>query len=146
MPQPSKPQKGRTTKSAKREAGRKKAPPRRRSRPDVAALSRRIAADNARVARFVDGLADRIDAIVEAVTTEKWHEVVRQAEHLADEGAAHGCGEVSIRAGELAQTLRNPYNAATARRQIVRLLGACGRARITDVSDNEGARSSTDDH
>jgi HPt (histidine-containing phosphotransfer) domain-containing protein len=96
-------------------------------------MSARIAKDNARVSRFMDSLVNHIDLIVDAAAADDWQEVARQAEYLAGGGATHGCSELSTRAAELAETLKNPYNAATARRQIVRLIGACGRASIADA-------------
>jgi hypothetical protein len=126
MPQPAKPRKPRTT--------TKKTPPAKTkiTPPDIAAMSARIAKDNTRVTRFMESLVNHVDLIVDAATAEDWQEVARQAEYLAGGGATHGCSELSHRAAELSETLKNPYNVVTARRQIVRLIGACGRVRKSE--------------
>ena len=138
MPQPAKTRKTKSPKTAGNRSSTSKAPSSKApsespeahvSRPNIAALSERIAKDNARVSRFMESLVNHVDLIVDAAAAEDWHEVARQAEYLAGGGASHGCSELTIRAAELSETLKNPYNAATARRQIVRLIGACGRAR-----------------
>lgn len=143
MPQPTKPRKTKSaktaekmpTKSKSRSESRPESSSTKASRPNIAALSARIAKDNARVSRFMDSLVNHIDLIVDAAAAEDWHEVARQAEYLAGGGASHGCSELSIRAAELSETLKNPYNSATACRQIVRLIGACGRARPVNASN-----------
>jgi HPt (histidine-containing phosphotransfer) domain-containing protein len=96
---------------------------------DIAGLSARIAKDNARVTRFMESLVNHVDLIVDAAAAEDWSEVARQAEYLAGGGATHGCNELADRAAELSTTLKDPANTELARRQVVRLIGACGRVR-----------------
>lgn len=139
MPQPSRnSRKPKSPKGGETKAKAGKSRPQRPSndapRPNIYGLNTRIARDNARVSRFMESLANHIDLIVDAASADDWQEVARQAEYLAGGGAVHGCQELSIRAAELAETIKNPYNAATARRQIVRLIGACGRAHQADAA------------
>lgn len=138
MPQPSNSRKPKSPKGGAKKATAARSQTQRASsaapRPNISGMTDRIARDNARVSRFMESLVNHIDLIVDAASADDWQEVARQAEYLASGGAVHGCRELSIRAAELAETLKNPYNAATARRQIVRLIGACGRAHQTDAA------------
>ncbi len=138
MPQPTKSRTTRSTKTPRKASPKGNSPknksapakaPAKMSPPNIAAMSARIAKDNARVSRFMESLVNHVDLIVDAAAAEDWQEVARQADYLSGGGSAHGCSELSIRASELSETLKNPYNACTARRQIVRLIGACGRTR-----------------
>lgn len=96
---------------------------------DISALSARIARDNARISRFMESLVNHVDLIVDAASAEDWPEVARQADYLAGSGATHGCGELADRAAELSKTLKDPGGAEIAKRQVIRLIGACGRVR-----------------
>jgi HPt (histidine-containing phosphotransfer) domain-containing protein len=125
MPSPAKPRKARSP---------KKTPETPIVRPDIAALSARIAKDNARISRFMESLVNHVDLIVDAAAAEDWQEVERQADYLAGGGATHGCAELSERATELSAMLKSSGDSAQARRQVIRLIGACGRARQSDVA------------
>jgi hypothetical protein len=96
---------------------------------DIAALSTRVADDNARVSRFMESLVNHVDLIVDAATAEDWREVARQADYLVGSGASHGCSELASRAAELSASLKNPAAAEVIRRHIVRVVASCGRVR-----------------
>ncbi len=125
MTSPAKPRKARSTKKTTQS---------QIVRPDIAALSARIAKDNARITRFMESLVNHVDLIVDAAAAEDWQEVERQADYLAGGGATHGCMELSERASELSTVLKTPGDAAQARRQVIRLIGACGRVRQSDMA------------
>lgn len=99
---------------------------------DIAAMSARIARDNARVTRFMESLVNHMDLIVDAASAEDWTEVARQADYLAGSGATHGCEELVDRAAQLSQTIKDSADATAAKRQVIRLIGACGRARQSE--------------
>jgi HPt (histidine-containing phosphotransfer) domain-containing protein len=100
---------------------------------DIAELSARIAKDNARVSRFMESLVNHVDLIVDAASADDWREVARQADYLAGCGASHGCQELAERAAELSTTLKNSNSREDVRRQVIRLVGACGRVRQSDA-------------
>jgi HPt (histidine-containing phosphotransfer) domain-containing protein len=124
MPSPAKPRKARSTKKTTESPI---------VRPDIAALSARIAKDNARITRFMDSLVNHVDLIVDAAAAQDWQEVERQADYLAGGGATHGCAELAERATELSTALKTPGDGSQARRQVIRLIGAIGRARQSDM-------------
>ncbi len=135
MPSPAKPRKPKTSKKTlESSAGRQSVARPEIARPDIAGLSARLAKDNVRVTRFMESLVNHVDLIVDAAQAEDWQEVERQADYLAGGGATHGCAELSERAAELSATLKMPGDAAQARRQVIRLIGACGRVRQSDIS------------
>lgn len=125
MPSPAEPRKARSTKKTTESPV---------VRPDIAALSARIAKDNARISRFMESLVNHVDLIVDAAAADDWQEVERQADYLAGGGATHGCAELADRANELSAMLKTSGDSAQARRQVIRLIGACGRARQPDVA------------
>ncbi len=105
-------------------------------RTDLAHLSSALAANNARVARFADGLTRRIDQLVEAALQEDWEEVRRVSDFLARSGDAHGYSELA----QLAETVRDetqkPENQLAIKRSILRLIGTSSKAH----SKRESAR------
>jgi HPt (histidine-containing phosphotransfer) domain-containing protein len=100
---------------------------------DIAELTSRVAKDNVRVSRFMESLVNHVDLIVDAASAQDWQEVARQADYLAGSGASHGCTELADRAAELSATLKTMDAKEGIRRQVVRLVGTCGRVRQSDA-------------
>jgi hypothetical protein len=94
--------------------------------PNVAQLSTRLADDNARVARFIDRMAQRIDALMAALQQGDVDELRRLSENLASIGDAHGGDTIRYRAERVCEEIRKPNNLRGIRRSVVRLIGACG--------------------
>ena len=96
---------------------------------DVQAMSAAIAAQNARVMSFVDGLSAHVDQLVAAAMEERWDDVNQISRSLAHSGEAHGYADVSGDAQFVRDELEKPNNELGVNRSIIRLIGTCGRAR-----------------
>jgi|GEM_PF-5200923 hypothetical protein len=96
-------------------------------RPNIAKLSATLAADNARVFRFVDGLVRRLDNLAAAVQSEDWTEVHRLSDYIVRSGGTFGHNEVAKAAEAVCDATQMPNNGLEIRRQVLALMGACGR-------------------
>ncbi len=99
------------------------------TQPDLAELSSRLAADNARVAKYADQLPGRVDQILEALQSEDWPEIRRLSEYLSEASKAYGYETLHQRAQRVCDEMDGESNQTEVRRRIVRLIGACGSAR-----------------
>jgi hypothetical protein len=98
------------------------------SAADISRMTAQVAKDSARISRFMDSLTGHIDLLVDAAGANDFAELNRQAEYLAGCGWSYGCGEVAEQAKRLTLALKKPKQPLEIRRQIIRLIGACGRA------------------
>jgi hypothetical protein len=94
--------------------------------PDLKTLSNRLAAHNGRVARFVDGLAARVDQMVAATSAGDWGEVRRQSEYLAYSSDLFGCRDVAQAAQAVFRATDAPHDELMIRRNVIHLVGRCG--------------------
>ena len=100
------------------------------NRPNIAEISGKLAADNARVNNFVDELMQHIDSLVAATTKSDWEEVRRLSDNIARDSAMNGFPIVSESAKKVNQAMEDPQgNEIDKRRSVIKLIGACGRAR-----------------
>lgn len=97
-------------------------------RPNIAEIAGRLSADNARVNRFVDGLVQRIDTLVDAATRSDWEEVRRLGEYIARSSATYGYPIISESAKKVCEATAED-NELEIKRSVVKLIGASGRAR-----------------
>jgi hypothetical protein len=96
-------------------------------RPNIAKLSATLAADNARVFRFVDGLVCRLDNLAAAVHSEDWDEVRRLSDYIVRSGGTFGHRDVAKAAEAVCEATRRSDNGLEIRRRVLMLMGACGR-------------------
>lgn len=99
-------------------------------RPEVSELSARLAADNARVTRFLDGLTTRIDQLVKSTTIADWHAVRHMSDAIAEDSRTNGnirLTECAEQVRDVAQTAENP---AHIKKSVIHLVGAFGSARV----------------
>ncbi len=97
--------------------------------PDLAKLSARLAANNARVDAFLNSLPSRIDRLVEAALDGDWDSVRRMSEYLAMSGEACDCPELAARAMAVASDAKTAADSTSLRRGVLRLICECGKAR-----------------
>jgi hypothetical protein len=106
--------------------------------PHVARLSTRLAADNLRVMRSVDRMAQRVDALIDALRRGDMSELRRLSENLVTTSNADGADTLRYRAERVCQELHKPNNLRAIKRSVVHLIGACGSLRRTDHGQGQG--------
>jgi tRNA A58 N-methylase Trm61 len=103
------------------------------STPDLARLNLQLAANAARVSQYVETLTSRVDRLVEATMTEDWQEVRRLSDHLSQSSNSYGYEAIGERARRVCDAMDQPgdaeANVLEIKRSVLRLIGACGRAR-----------------
>jgi hypothetical protein len=97
------------------------------ARPDLAKLSARLAANNARVDAFLNSLPSRIDRLVEAVLSGDWEQVQQMSEYIAISGQACDCPELAARAKIVAEEAKTASDSTSLRRGVLRLICECGK-------------------
>ena len=95
--------------------------------PNTGAISDQLAADNARVANYVDGILGRVDQLVEAVSEGRWHDVRRISDYIARSSATYQCPAIAVDARDVCIATIETDNAEEIKRRIVKLIGTCGR-------------------
>jgi hypothetical protein len=93
--------------------------------PNFAGLSTRLAADNAKVTRFIDRMAQRVDALLDALKQGDVNELRRLSENLAGASGEGGLGTLRYRAERVCEELLKPNNLRAIKRSVVHLIGAC---------------------
>lgn len=99
------------------------------ARPDLAKLSARLAANNARVDAFLNSLPSRIDRLVEAALDGDWQKVQQMSEYIAISGEVCDCPELAARARVVAEEAKTAADSISLRRGVLRLICECGKAR-----------------
>ena len=101
--------------------------------PDLTSLNSQLAANTARVSQYVETLTARVDRLVEATMTEDWQEVRRLSDHLAQSSNSYGYEAIGERARRVCDEMDKPdkpeTNVLEIKRSVLRLIGACGRAK-----------------
>jgi CRP-like cAMP-binding protein len=97
--------------------------------PDLAQLTARLAADNARVARYIERLPEQIDKLVAAVDKAEWDEVQRICDYLARTSQTYGCEALYEQARRVSMALQRRDDELAVKRSVIHLLGAYGRLR-----------------
>ena len=96
--------------------------------PDVSQMAAQMAANQARVADYVETLTARVDELVAAAGRGDWDEVRRVSGRLAQRSRAQGYRAVSALAQRVHDEAARPHNALGVKRSLIRLIGTCGRA------------------
>lgn len=96
--------------------------------PNIAQLNAKLAADNSRVNAWVDGLAERIDKLVDATLRSDWMEVKRLCQYIARSSAVYGYPLLAENAERVASA-SEVQNETDIKRGVIKLIGAAGRAR-----------------
>lgn len=96
--------------------------------PNIAQLNAKLAVDNQRVNQWVDGLVERLDKIVDATLRSDWMEVKRLSQFIARSSAIYGFPLLAENAERLAEASADE-NETEIRRNVIKLVGAAGRAR-----------------
>ena len=101
--------------------------------PDLTSLNSQLAANTARVSQYVETLTTRVDKLVEATMAEDWQEVRRLSDHLAQNSINYGYPAIGARARRVCDETDKPgqaeENVLEIKRSVLRLIGACGRAK-----------------
>ena len=105
--------------------------------PNIPRLSTRLATDNTRVTRSIDRMAQRVDALIEALQQGNVGELRRISEDLAGTSDACGFDTIRYRAERVCEELRKPNNLRSIKRSVVHLIGACGGVRRTDQGQQD---------
>ncbi len=105
--------------------------------PHIARLSTRLAADNTRVTRFIDRMAQRVDALLDALRQGDVGELRRLSENLVATSESCGFDTIRYRAERVCEELLKPNNLRGIKRSVVHLIGACGGVRRTDQGQRE---------
>ena len=105
--------------------------------PDLSKSTAKLAADNARVGRFVDSLTERISELADAATRSDWTEIQRLSEYIARCSEIFSLPLVSQAAMNAAEAV-NQGDELEIRRATIRLIGACGRVRRRETASGEG--------
>lgn len=98
-------------------------------KPDLAKLSARLAANNARVDAFLNSLPSRIDRLVEAALDGDWQKVQQMSEFIAMSGQSCNCTDLAKTAENVAEQAKSASDSTTLRRSVLRLICECGKAR-----------------
>ncbi len=106
--------------------------------PNITLLSTRLAADNLRVMRSVDRMAQRVDALIDALRRGDVGELRLLSENLAATSDAAGADTLRYRAERVCRELHKPNNLRAIKRSVVQLIGACGSLRRTDQGQAQG--------
>jgi hypothetical protein len=96
---------------------------------DLRKLSRALAANNARVMNFLDGLVTRVDEVVEATFDRDWQQVSQISQLIARYSQLRGFASIAQSATAVSDEAQANCNEAELRRRVLELIGACGRAR-----------------
>src|SRR5262245_13640371 len=100
--------------------------------PNIPKLCSRLATDNARVTRFIDRMAQRVDALMQALQQGDVSELRRLSENIVATSDVSDLDTVRYRAERVCQELLKPNNLRGIERSVVHLIGACGSARRTE--------------
>ncbi|MBN2474077.1 MAG: hypothetical protein JXB62_05695 [Pirellulales bacterium] len=96
-------------------------------RPDLSQLSAKMAANQARVAQFVEHLDGSVDELVAAAGRQDWGDVQRLSGQIAEQGRASGFRAVSAMAQRVFDEAHRPNNALGIKQSLIRLIGTCGQ-------------------
>ncbi len=97
--------------------------------PNIAQMTTRLAANQARVTNYVDTLATRIDELVAATGREDWDEVGQLSGRLAQQSRDQGHRSISALAQQVHEKAEQPHQPLGLKRSLLRLIGQCGRVR-----------------
>ena len=103
----------------------------RKPRPNIATMSRTMAAQHSRAAKSIDVLAAGIDGLVAAVSQRDWHAVEQISRELAEDSRSQGYRGVTALAERVHEEAHKPDNDIAVRRSLIRLIGNYGRSRAT---------------
>ena len=96
--------------------------------PNFAQLNSQLAADNSRVNTWVDGVAERIDKLVEATLRSDWMEVKRLCQDIAHCSELYGDPLLAKNAERVASA-SEAENETEIKRGVIKLIIAAGRTR-----------------
>jgi HPt (histidine-containing phosphotransfer) domain-containing protein len=95
--------------------------------PSLNQATRRLAADNRRVMRFLNSLPDQIDELIRAATADDWAEVRRLGDFLAISSDVYGISHVGAAARQLCDACKGQYR-HEAKRWLLRVIGSVAKA------------------
>ncbi|WP_146433431.1 Hpt domain-containing protein [Blastopirellula retiformator] len=95
--------------------------------PDISGTSLRLALDNVRVQKFLDGLTPHIDELVAAVKDKNWTEAGRLSHFIYRCSEVYGYPEIAEIAGSVCNAAAGG-DKQLAGRHVLKLLGAYARA------------------
>ncbi len=98
-------------------------------RPDIATMSRTMAANHERVVESIDIMASAIDGLVEAAAAKDWQAVGQLSRALAEGSRSLGFRAVAALAQRVDVEAHKPDNDIAVKRSLVRLIGTYGRSR-----------------
>lgn len=96
---------------------------------DLRKLSRILAGNNLRVMNFLEGLAPRIDKVVEASFEGDWEQVDQVSQLIARYSELRGFSNIAHSANAVSQEVQGSRNEGELRRRILTLVADCGKER-----------------
>lgn len=105
-----------------------KSTPKLQDMPRLDRVSEQMAADNARIATYLDVLPARVDAILTASRSSDWSALRQLSRQMAQWAAVTGCREVALRATALLELVEQQGDPTEVHRAVIRLVSICGRA------------------
>lgn len=95
--------------------------------PDLRKLNQRLALDGVRVRAFLEGLAPRVDTLLEAAKDGNMAEIGRTSHFIQRCCDVYGYEELALKAGEVCELTAACASASEINRKIIRLVGAFAR-------------------
>ncbi len=95
--------------------------------PDLSVAAATMAADQAKVTRYIDELTDRVDKLVSAATLADWAQLQQLSRQLAEDSRSSGYRAVSALAQRVHDEATRVDNEVGVKRSLIRLIGTCGR-------------------
>ena len=107
--------------------------------PDLSKLSHKVALNNVRVHKFLDGLSSKIDAMLEAAKEKNWPEVTRLGHFVYRCSEVYGYDELAEKADSVCTATSNLMSDKEIGKRIIRLVGAYARSsnKRTEIMANQ---------
>jgi HPt (histidine-containing phosphotransfer) domain-containing protein len=108
-------------------------------RPNLASLSSRLAANNGRVAHFLERAEAQLGHGTGGSTEDDWTEVLRLAHYVAQSSQAAGYADIARQARSVCQHLETAETRPQALEALVRLIGMCGRVELAEEAPRKSS-------
>lgn len=108
--------------------------------PSLTDLSNQLSLQNARVASMLDSLPGMVDQLLLAAKTKDWSEVSRLSQVLAHSSQSLQQPHLAESAARLAAAAQTRDNELEIQRQLVRLVGLCGRTTAHPPVNSSGSQ------
>ncbi len=93
----------------------------------VKQLTQKLSANNSRVTQLTNSLLAQMQALSTATIEQDWSSVHRISETLYRFGRQQNIDALADQAQQVYQAVRAPHNLVELKRQVIKLIGVCGR-------------------